>query len=164
MNCPRSACCTGLKSLWSSQMPHNTVQKTQGGCHWTPQLGYTTLRSPLSQSVLCNSTPSCEPPRNHFCTHQSCWTILWSCHSSRHPEPVTASDGKEAFLCVRLQFILAHDHPAGCTSSGCIDGPILHTEDDQLHEINAIFSGGLWAFKPRVVLLLTCFETVVDQG
>ena len=65
---------------------------------------------PLSQSVLCNSALSCEPTRNLFCGHVRPDTT---------PEPIAASGGKEALLCVRIS----------------------HYEFHHLHEINAV---SLW--------------------
>ena len=53
-------------------------------------------------------------------------------------QPVTTSDGKEAFRCVRMDLILTHVHPAGCTSSDDMDAPTLHNEGGQLNEINVI--------------------------
>ena len=49
-------------------MPHNTAQKTQLplGSSFGVHGGIQTGTHPLSQGVLCNSTPSCEPIRNHF--------------------------------------------------------------------------------------------------
>ena len=71
----------------------------------------------LSQSVICNSAHSCEPTRNLFCGHVRPDTTS---------QPVAASDGKEVFLCVRMEFIRVYINPAGCTTSDGIDAPILH--------------------------------------
>ena len=97
----------------------------------------------LSQSVLCNSALSCEPTRNLFCGH---------IRPDTTPQPVAASDGKEGFLCVRMEFILAYVDPAGCTTSDGIDAPILHNECRHLHETNAV---SFW-WSPDVGTSLLC--------
>ena len=98
---------------------------------------------PLSQSVLCDSALSCEPTKNLFCGHVRPDTT---------PEPVAASDGKEAFLYVRMEFTLAYVDPAGCTTSDGIDAPILHNECGHLHEVNAV---SFW-WSPDVGTSLLC--------
>ena len=128
MNCPRSACWAGLKSLWwhASQYCSEDSARLPSGS----SIGIQTDTDPFSQSVLCNSTLSCEPTRNLFCGHVRPDTI---------PQPVAESDVKEAFLCVRMEFILAYVDPAGCTT--CLDGidaSILYNECRHLHEINAV--------------------------
>ena len=45
---------------------------------------------------------------------------------------------KKAFCCIRMEFILAHVHPAGCTSTDDMDAPSLHNEGGQLDEINIV--------------------------
>ena len=55
--------------------------------------------------------------------------------------PVTTYDDKEAFHCVRIEFILAHVNPAGCTSSDAMDAPIVHNEGGQLNELDV---GSFW--------------------
>ena len=134
-------------SLRGGNMPHNTAQMTQPGCHWVPQFGvspwYTNWHPPTYQSVLCKSAPSCEPTKKKtfLCTSIP---VLWSCQTRHLLEPVDGADDKEAFLCEKMEFILAHVHPAGCTSLNGIDAPILNNECGHSHELNAVsFSGDL---------------------
>ena len=137
MNGPKSACWAALKSLWWHASQYCSEYS------WWPLVssigvhgGIQTGTHLLSQSVVCHSAPSCGPTRNHF---RACQYLFYS-HVRPHttPEPVAASDGKEAFLCVRMEFILGHVHPAGCTSSGGIDAQILHNEWGHLHEIEDV--------------------------
>ena len=155
INCSRSACWAGLESVWWHALQYCLEDST-----WLPldssigvHGGIQTGKHPLSQSVLCNSAPSCDLTRNHFCACH----YLFSGHArpDTTPEPVTASDDKEAFLCVRMEFILTHVHPAGYTSSECIDAPILHNECGHFHEINAVC---FW-WSPDVGTSLLCIVT-----
>ena len=147
MNCPRSACWAGLKSLWwhaSQYCSEDSAWLPLGssvGVHGVYKLTHTHLAW-----VLCNSALSCMPTRNLSCGHVRPDTT---------PEPVAASDDKEAFLCVRMEFILAYVDPAGSTTSEGIDAPILHNECDHLHEINTV---SFWR-SPDVGNSLLCILT-----
>ena len=82
--------------------------------------------------------------------------VLWPDRTLTTSESATTSDCKDVFCCTRMEFILTHVAPAGCTSSDDMDAPILHNEGGQLNERNLV---SFWWSPDVGVSLVLCILT-----
>ena len=70
----------GLVSSLCGDMPHNIAQKTQLGCHWAPQLGYTVVyklaSTHLARVFPVILHPNVIPPETIFVRVNTCSEVM----------------------------------------------------------------------------------------